>query len=64
MSDESDALMVVAEVAKYLRLPESTTYRLIKAGDLPAIVLSPRRIRVRRADLDQWLVERSTGGAR
>jgi excisionase family DNA binding protein len=61
--NDDDRLMVVAEVAEYLRLPESTTYRLIKAGTIPAMVLSPRRIRVRRADLDRWLAERTTGGA-
>jgi excisionase family DNA binding protein len=57
-----EPLMLVTEGAEYLRLPATSVYRLIKAGELPALVLGPRRIRLRRVDLDAWLVARTTGG--
>ncbi len=33
---ESDTLMTVSEVSKFLRLADSTVYRLAKSGELPA----------------------------
>jgi excisionase family DNA binding protein len=57
-----EPLMLVTEGADYLRLPATSVYRLIKTGELPALVLGPRRIRLRRVDLDSWLAERTTGG--
>ena len=62
-TDHEEPLLLVPEAATYLRLPGSTVYRLIKTGELPALILSPRRIRLRRVDLDRWLAERTTGGA-
>ncbi|GAB3092329.1 helix-turn-helix transcriptional regulator [Isoptericola nanjingensis] len=61
-TDPEEPLLLVPEAATYLRLPGSTVYRLIKTGELPALILSPRRIRLRRVDLDRWLAERTTGG--
>lgn len=58
-----DRLLLVPEAAEILRLHPTKVYRLIKAGELPAIALNPRRIRLRRADLGAWLDDRTTGGA-
>ncbi len=33
---ESDTLMTVSEVSEFLRLADSTVYRLAKSGELPA----------------------------
>lgn len=62
MPDDT-ALLLVPEGADYLRLPTTAVYKMIKAGELPALILGPRRIRLRRDDLDQWLDAHATDGA-
>ena len=49
--DSSDALMTVAEVARYLGVTPHTVYRWISEGRLSATRYSPKVIRVRRTDL-------------
>ncbi len=57
-SDSPRRLMTTEEVIAYLRVNPRTVYRLIQAGDLPAVRVG-RQWRVRRGDLDTWL-ERGT----
>lgn len=47
-------LLTVAEVADLLRVSNMTVYRLIKAGDIPAIRVG-KNYRIRQADLDSYL---------
>lgn len=47
-------LLTVAEVARELRVHRLTTYNWIRAGLLPARRLPTGRLRVARADLDQF----------
>ncbi|HRQ41824.1 MAG TPA: helix-turn-helix domain-containing protein [Chloroflexota bacterium] len=61
MSDtEPDAIMTVREVCDYLKLSESTIYRLVQEGKLPG-----RKVggawRFSRKGLDEWLRERPLG---
>jgi len=49
-------LLTVAEVAEVLRVSNMTVYRLIKAGDLPALRVG-KNYRIREADLSTFLVE-------
>ena len=49
-------LLTVAEVAEVLRVSNMTVYRLIKAGDLPALRVG-KNYRIREADLGTFLVE-------
>lgn len=42
------------EVLDYLKVTSRTIYRLIKAGDLPAVRIG-RQWRFRQSDLDAWL---------
>jgi excisionase family DNA binding protein len=53
-TDNGRRLMTTEEVIAYLRVNARTVYRLIQAGDLPAVRVG-RQWRVRRADLDDWL---------
>ena len=54
-----DRLWTVAEVADHMRVSNMTVYRLIKAGDLPAIRVG-KNYRIRGADLAQYLQASST----
>jgi len=47
------------EVLGYLRVTSRTIYRLIKAGDLPAVRVG-RQWRFRQSDLDAWLNRQQT----
>jgi excisionase family DNA binding protein len=51
--------MTVAEVASDLRVSSMTVYRLINAGELPAVRIG-RSFRVRTEDLDRYLADRFT----
>jgi len=47
-------LLTVAEVADALRVSNMTVYRLIKAGELPALRIG-KNYRIRRSELDDYL---------
>ncbi len=54
VENQADAVMTVPEVSEYLKLGESTVYRLAKDGKLPA-----RKVggvwRFSRRSLNDWL---------
>jgi excisionase family DNA binding protein len=56
-----DRLLMVREVAELMRVSNMTVYRLIKAGDLPAIRVG-KNFRIRRSDVEIYLGDRSYGG--
>lgn len=53
---EPDPVMTVSEVAAYLKIAESTVYRLVKEGRLPG-----RKVggawRFSRRELEKWLAQ-------
>jgi excisionase family DNA binding protein len=51
--------LTVQEVADLMRVSSMTVYRLIKAGDLPAVRVG-RSFRVAEADVDAYLASRYT----
>ncbi|MDA8314406.1 MAG: helix-turn-helix domain-containing protein [Actinomycetota bacterium] len=51
--------MTVGEVASALRVSSMTVYRLINAGELPAVRIG-RSLRLRSEDLDRYLADRFT----
>lgn len=51
--------LTVQEVADLMRVSTMTVYRLIKAGDLPAVRVG-RSFRVRDTDVDEYLGSRYT----
>jgi len=55
-------LMIVEEVAHYLRVTKKTVYRLLKGGKIPATKIG-QQWRFDRVSLDQWL-ERSSPRAK
>lgn len=57
-----DRLWTVAEVAEHMRVSNMTVYRLIKAGQLPAIRVG-KNYRIRGRDLSRYLDASSTAPA-
>ena len=57
--NQESRFMTVGEVAAALRVSSMTVYRLINAGDLPAVRIG-RSFRLRREDLDRYLAQRLT----
>lgn len=53
-----EPLLTVGEVAALMRVSNMTVYRLIKAGQLPAIRVG-KNYRIRRQDVEQYLTDRS-----
>ena len=51
--------MTLAEVATLMRVSTMTVYRLIKAGDLPAVRVG-KSYRIREDDVDRYLGNRYT----
>jgi excisionase family DNA binding protein len=47
----------VPEAAELLGLPRTRTYELIQRGDLPAVRIGERSIRVNRKELERFLLE-------
>ena len=58
-----EELLTVAEVAKLLRLNPQTIYNWIDRGELPALKMGQRRVRVRRSDLAHVLGEEDASSA-
>jgi excisionase family DNA binding protein len=50
--------LTVAEIAELLKLNPQTIRNMIDRGELPAVRVGSRRVRVLRSDLDEFLAER------
>ncbi len=51
------AWLTVPEVATELHIPRSRAYELIAQGELPAVRVGERSIRVNRNELERFLLE-------
>jgi excisionase family DNA binding protein len=47
----------VPEAAKELQIPRTRCYELIQRGELPAVRIGERTIRVNRQELERFLLE-------
>ena len=57
METKTREWLTVLEVAEELRIPRTRCYDLIAAGELPAVRIGERSIRVNRAELERFLLE-------
>ena len=57
--DAESRFVTVAEVAGQLRVSNMTVYRLIQAGQLPAVRVG-RSYRIRDVDVDRYLSDQYT----
>ena len=62
MAHARPSYLTVAEVAEQLRVSNMTVYRLINAGDLPAVRVG-RSYRITEDDVDAYLAGRYTASA-
>ena len=49
--------LTVPEAAEELRIPRTRCYELIQRGELPAVRIGERSIRVNRSELERFLLE-------
>ena len=52
-------LLRPSEAAELLGICRAQIYRLIATGELPAVRLGPKCVRVDRLGLEKWLLERT-----
>jgi excisionase family DNA binding protein len=50
-----ESLLTASEVSSMLRVSKSTTYSLMKSGELPAVRIG-RSVRVREQDVDRFIL--------
>src|SRR5438105_10512310 len=55
-----DEFLTVREVADLLKINQQTIRNWIDRGDFPAVRVGPRRVRIRRVDLDAFLAAGSS----
>jgi excisionase family DNA binding protein len=60
-TDHLPSFLTTEEVLALLKVTPRTVYRLIRAGELPAVRVG-RQWRFRQSDLDNWLAARETTG--
>lgn len=56
-ANENREWLRVPEAANLLGLPRTRCYELIQRGELPAVRIGERSIRVNRAELERFLLE-------
>jgi excisionase family DNA binding protein len=54
-------ILTVLDVARFLRVPKSTVYKLARLGELPASKIG-KHWRFLRRDINQWMHSRSSQG--
>lgn len=62
MTEQTERLLTVGEVAERLRMAKGSIYRWISQGKLRHVKLGHRAVRVRVSDLEAFIEERTRGG--
>lgn len=57
MAQDYQEWMKVPEAAAYFRVPRTRMYELIQRGELPAVRIGAKSIRVNRREVEQFLRE-------
>ena len=62
MTHDQQEWMKVPEAAVYFRIPRSRMYDLIQRGELPAVRIGEKSIRVNRREVEQFLRDSCPAG--
>ncbi len=57
LSTDDKSWLTVSETAAELHIPRTRCYELIQRGELPAVRIGERSIRVNRRELERFLLE-------
>jgi excisionase family DNA binding protein len=57
METKESSWLTVPEAARELQIPRTRCYELIQRGELPAVRIGERSIRVNRRELELFLLE-------
>jgi excisionase family DNA binding protein len=57
MQTKKSTWLTVPEAARELQIPRSRCYELIQRGELPAVRIGERSIRINRWELERFLLE-------
>ena len=57
MEKKTREWLKVPEVAEELNIPHSRAYELVATGELPAVRIGERSIRINRSELERFLLE-------
>ena len=60
MASETNEIMTLVELAKYLKVSRSTIYKLSRAGELPGSKVG-KSWRFHKEAIDRWLSEKKPG---
>lgn len=58
VASQNGEILTVMEVARFLRVPKSTVYKLARVGELPASKIG-KHWRFLRRDIHEWMHSRS-----
>lgn len=61
-TSQDGEILTVMEVARFLRVPKSTVYKLARGGELPATKIG-KHWRFLRRDIHEWMHSRSKHAA-
>ena len=56
---EADGFLTIAQIAKQLGISRKCAYSLAKNGNIRSLQISPRLIRISRAEFSEWIQQRS-----
>ena len=59
MTEDTSKIMTIEEVAEFLRIPQSSVYKLAQQGKIPCSKIG-RHWRFRRETIERWFDESST----
>jgi len=57
METKESSWLTVPEAARELQIPRTRCYELIQRGELPAVRIGERSIRINRSELERFLLE-------
>jgi excisionase family DNA binding protein len=56
MTEDDDRVFTIIELAKYLKIPKSTLYKLVRSGSVPCLKLG-KHWRFHKDSIDAWLTQ-------